>query len=75
MLSLESVLAMARPRWLRASAVLQQKAGRPKDVTAVESGDLGVSFVNIGREAGLNAKTIFGGGTYCKDGWWSTGNG
>jgi hypothetical protein len=60
-LSLESVLAIVRPRWLRASAVLQQKAGPPKDGPAVESGELGVSFLNIGRESGLNAKTIFGG--------------
>ena len=60
MLSLESVLAMARPRWLRASAALQ-KAEAAKDKLLVEGGDLGVSFLNIGRESGLNAKTIFGG--------------
>jgi enediyne biosynthesis protein E4 len=53
-LSLESVLAMARPLWARASA--QQKAAPPG-----ESGDLGVSFVNVARESGLNAKTVFGG--------------
>ena len=56
MLSLESVLAMARPRWLRAAP--QQKAALPKEEA---SGDLGVSFVNVARESGLNAKTIFGG--------------
>ncbi len=55
-LSLESVLAMARPRWLRAAP--QQKAALPKEEA---SGDLGVSFLNVGRESGLNAKTIFGG--------------
>ena len=55
MLSLESVLAMARPRWLRAAP--QQKAAAPKEA----SGDLGVSFINVARESGLNAKTIFGG--------------
>ena len=58
MLSLESVLAMARPRWLRASA--QQSAPAAKEAPA-ESGNLGVSFLNVARESGLNAKTIFGG--------------
>src|SRR5690348_1281243 len=46
---------MARPRWLRAAP--QQKAAAPKEA----SGDLGVSFINVARESGLNAKTIFGG--------------
>jgi len=59
-LSLESVLAMARPRWLRANSGNQQQTVPPKE-EAPQSGDLGVSFVNIGRESGLNAKTIFGG--------------
>ncbi|MGC1650576.1 MAG: CRTAC1 family protein [Candidatus Sulfotelmatobacter sp.] len=59
-LSLESVLAMARPLWSRASAA-QQKAAPPKDAPAAEGGDLGVSFLNIARESGLNVKTIFGG--------------
>jgi hypothetical protein len=60
-LSLESVLAVARPRWLRASPGLRQKATLPKDGPPAQTSDLGVSFVNIGRESGLNAKTIFGG--------------
>jgi enediyne biosynthesis protein E4 len=60
-LSLESVLAMARPRWLRANSGQQQKAVPPRDETPAQSGDLGLSFVDIGRESGLNAKTIFGG--------------
>ena len=59
MLSLESVLAMARPRWLRANS-LQQNAPAAKEPPA-GSGDLGVSFLNVARESGLNAKTIFGG--------------
>lgn len=58
MLSLESVLAMARPRWLRVSA--QQSTPAAKEAPA-ESGNLGVSFLNVARESGLNAKTIFGG--------------
>jgi enediyne biosynthesis protein E4 len=54
-LSFESVLALARPRWL--SATPQQKAIPPKE----QSADLGISFLNVARESGLNAKTIFGG--------------
>jgi enediyne biosynthesis protein E4 len=57
--SLESVLAMARPLWLQANP-LQQNAPAAKEAPA-GSGDLGVSFLNVARESGLNAKTIFGG--------------
>ena len=60
-LSLESVLAMVRPGWLRADSRTQQKAVPTKDEPPAHSGDPGVRFVNVGREAGLNAKTIFGG--------------
>jgi enediyne biosynthesis protein E4 len=60
-LSLESVLAMTRPGWLGARAALQQNAVPPKNEDPAESADLGVRFVNIGRESGLNVKTIFGG--------------
>jgi hypothetical protein len=59
-LSFESVLAMARPPWMRGHA-LSQKATPPKQESQVESNDLGVSFLNVARESGLNAKTIFGG--------------
>jgi enediyne biosynthesis protein E4 len=53
-LSLESVLAMAWPRWLHAAT--------SADKTDQKTGnDLGVSFINVARESGLNAKTIFGG--------------
>ncbi len=55
-LSLESVLELARPRWLRA----QQKPDPAKDSQAANA-DLGVSFINVARESGLNVKTIFGG--------------
>ena len=51
---------MARPRWLRADSAPQQKANPPKEEPA-QIDDLGVTFLNIGRESGLNAKTIFGG--------------
>jgi enediyne biosynthesis protein E4 len=59
-LQLESVLALARPRWLWPSSQVDQKADQ-----AIKSGsqsdDLGVSFLNVARESGLNVKTIFGG--------------
>ena len=59
MLSLESILGLATPRWLRAGATPNQKTD-PK-VNPSEAQDLGVSFLNVARESGLNAKTIFGG--------------
>jgi hypothetical protein len=54
-LSLESVLALVRPRWLSGSP--RQNANSPKG----QSPDLGISFLNVARESGLNAKTVFGG--------------
>jgi enediyne biosynthesis protein E4 len=62
-LSLESVLATARARWPRTDSGAQQKAPSTRDepTTLAQSDDLGVTFVNIARESGLNAKTIFGG--------------
>ena len=60
MLSFESVLELARPRWLRASPRLLQKSAPPKEEAAAVN-DLGVSFLNVARESGLNAKTIYGG--------------
>ena len=59
MLSLESVLALARPKWLRAGARLPQKEQQKKEPPA--GSDLGITFLNVARESGLNAKTIFGG--------------
>jgi hypothetical protein len=53
-LSLDSILSLARPRWLRAAQTAHPK---PKD----ESHDLGVTFLNVARESGLNAKTVYGG--------------
>jgi hypothetical protein len=47
---------MTRPRWWRAAAPAQKNP--QKNTTA---SDLGVSFINVARESGLNAKTIFGG--------------
>lgn len=53
-LSLENVLSLARPLSLQALSNTSEKDGKP-DI------DLGVSFVNVGSEAGLNIETIFGG--------------
>jgi hypothetical protein len=54
-LSLENVLAMAWPRGLLA----QSAASQPADQKA--AADLGLSFINVAKEAGLNAKTVYGG--------------
>jgi hypothetical protein len=59
-LQLESVLALARPRRLWASSQADQKADMAKNV-GPPSDDVGVSFLNVARESGLNVKTIFGG--------------
>ncbi len=55
-LSLESVLGLARPLWS------QSAPGKPIPVEALKPGmPLGVSFVDVGRAAGLTGKTIYGG--------------
>jgi enediyne biosynthesis protein E4 len=59
-LQLESVLALARPRWLWASSQADQKADMAKN-SGPPSDDVGVTFLNVARESGLNVKTIFGG--------------
>jgi hypothetical protein len=53
-LSLDSILSLARPRRLRAAQTPQPK---PKE----QAPDLGITFLNVARESGLNAKTIYGG--------------
>jgi len=57
-LSLEGVLEIIRPRWLRAADTSRLNAGQKE---STPPSDLGVTFVNVARESGLNAKTIFGG--------------
>jgi hypothetical protein len=60
-LPFERVLALARPVPApRASAhpFVAESLGNP---AASPAPDLGVTFVNVGRESGLNAKTIYGG--------------
>jgi hypothetical protein len=59
-LQLESVLALARPRWLWPSSQSEQEADMAKN-SGPPSDDVGVSFLNVARESGLNVKTIFGG--------------
>ncbi len=57
-LSLENLLAGIRPLF----AVLSPLPEAPqKTAPAPASSQLGVNFLNIGKESGLNAKTIFGG--------------
>jgi len=53
---------MACPRWLRASVASRQNASQKAAVPPpTSSSDLGVSFVALARESGLNVKTFFGG--------------
>ena len=52
MLSLENVLSLARPSRLFAQSAAKQSP---------TSADLGVTFLNVAQDSGLNAKTIFGG--------------
>jgi enediyne biosynthesis protein E4 len=58
-LSLEGVLGMVRPRRLQASHSAIQKPDSKESIPPAS--DLGVSFLNVARESGLNVKTIFGG--------------
>jgi enediyne biosynthesis protein E4 len=56
------VLSLALPAPLRALRLSPQEAAKEATPeTAASQPDLGISFVDIGRDAGLNAKTIFGG--------------
>jgi enediyne biosynthesis protein E4 len=55
-LPLEKVLALAVGRPL---TITTQEAKTPEQAAKAEK-DLGVSFVDVAKEAGLNAKTIFG---------------
>ena len=59
MLSLENVLALAWPKRTNAFSNLQQTP--PTKNASAQSSDVGVSFINVAKESGLNVKTIFGG--------------
>jgi enediyne biosynthesis protein E4 len=54
--SLESVLRLAHPLWSQSALPTEPLVEPLKPGTP-----LGVSFLNVGRESGLNVKTIFGG--------------
>ncbi len=56
MLSLENVLSLAR-----GSRMFAQSANEKQEGVSAKNPDLGVSFLNVARESGLNAQTIFGG--------------
>ncbi len=58
-LSLEGVLGLVRSRRLNSSVAAIQK-GDSKE-PAPPASDLGVNFINVARESGLNVKTVFGG--------------
>jgi enediyne biosynthesis protein E4 len=64
-LSLENILSFARPPWLRAQSPQNEKTASEPDLSTTNklsaTNNLGLSFLNVARESGLNAKTIFGG--------------
>jgi hypothetical protein len=57
---LENVLALALPK-KSPPAFAAQSAASPQAAAVTHPVDLDISFLNIARESGLNAKTIFGG--------------
>ena len=59
-LSLENVLALA---WPGSRKAIREEAGQTAEPQAAGSAEasLGVNFVNMAKEGGLNAKTIYGG--------------
>ena len=59
-LGLEDVLALAMPAQNRPSYNAPAKPG-PKLTSPIAGTPVGVSFTDVGRAAGLNAKTIYGG--------------
>ena len=58
-LSLENVLSLAWPKRALAISNLQQTPQTKSAATAAS--EIGVSFLNVAKESGLNVKTIFGG--------------
>ena len=59
-LPLERVLALALPKkWL--TPLFSRGTAQPQTAAVVPASGLGVSFLNVARESGLNALTIFGG--------------
>jgi len=64
-LPLESVLALARPLHSTQTVPAQHNSNKAPGSNSNQypppPSDIGVSFLNVARESGLNAKTIFGG--------------
>jgi hypothetical protein len=63
-LSLENILSLARPAWGKRTQTSgpQSSTASPAQKTAPAAANgLDVKFINVARESGLNAKTIFGG--------------
>ena len=64
-LPLESVLALARPLHSTQTVPAQNNSNKAPGSNSNQypppPSDIGVSFLNVARESGLNAKTIFGG--------------
>jgi enediyne biosynthesis protein E4 len=63
-LSLENVLSLVRPVWgryKRPAGLQSTNFAAAQKSSPASSNGLGVSFVNVARESGLNVKTIFGG--------------
>ncbi len=63
-LSLENILSLARPVFSKNGFPSQPQSPEPSAVAKQElstASGLGVHFVNVARESGLNVKTIFGG--------------
>jgi enediyne biosynthesis protein E4 len=58
-LPFENILSLARP--LRVPSFLQNAGAKPPAPAPPPSAPLGVNFVNVAKEAGLNTKMIFGG--------------
>jgi len=60
-LPLEKVLALAHPKKWLPTFINQGMTSPQSSAATAPSGDLGISFLNVARESGLNAKTTFGG--------------
>ena len=61
MLSLENVLTLAWPGWRKRFPAEAGQAPPKQLAPGAAEASLGVSFLNVGSQAGLHAKTIYGG--------------
>src|SRR6202044_189118 len=60
-LSFENVLSLARPLFGRGRVKAASKAPASGAASSAKASDLGISFINVAKEAKLNVKTLFGG--------------